>query len=63
MYQEKRRLRQLKRQLKNAGNRTRRRALQRDLDERPEEAHWSEQQLGRHRSRELNGMDRDSTKH
>ena len=62
MDREKRQLRQLKRQLKNAGNRRRRRELQRDLDAHPQEAHWSEEQLGRYRSRDLNGIDRDSTR-
>jgi len=62
MDQDKRRQRQLKRQLKQAGKRHRRRSLQRDLEDRPDEAHWSEQQLGRYQSRDLNGSDRDATR-
>ncbi len=62
MDQEKRRQRRLKQQLKQAGNRRRRRELQRDLVDRPAEAHWSDEQLGRYQSRDLNGMDRDATR-
>jgi hypothetical protein len=62
MDQDKRRQRQLKRQLKQAGNRRRRRSLQRDLADHPEDAHQSEEQLGRYQSRDLNGIDRDATR-
>lgn len=62
MDQDKRRLRQLKRDLKRAGNKKRRRNLKRDLVEKPEEAHLSEEKLGRNRSSELNAIDHDSTR-
>jgi hypothetical protein len=62
MDQDKRRYRQLKRDIKQAGNRKRRRQLQRDLERNPEEAAWSEIDLGRDRSAPLNGNDRDATR-
>lgn len=58
MDPNKRRQRQLKRQIKKAGSRHRRRRAQRDLAQRPDEAHWSEEDLGHHRSRDFNGLDR-----
>jgi hypothetical protein len=60
MDQEKRRLRQLKRDIKKAGNRKRRHALKRDLAESPEEAAHSEFDFGRSSSEALNGMDKDA---
>ncbi|MCZ2342391.1 MAG: hypothetical protein LC104_11430 [Bacteroidales bacterium] len=57
---DKRRLRELKRVLKKAGSKHRRRELKRDLAENPEEAAYSEENLGRSRSDTLNGLDRDS---
>jgi len=62
MDQEQRRLRQLKRQIKKAGSRHRRRQGQRDLSDHPEEAHWNEEELGHYRSLDLNGVDRDATR-
>ena len=59
---DKRKLRELKRALKKRGNKHRRQQLQRDLVENPEEAAHSEEELGRHRSDEYNGLDRDSTR-
>lgn len=59
---EKRKLRELKRAIKKRGNRHRRRQLRRDLDENPDEAAFSEERLGRFRSHELNGLDRDATR-
>lgn len=57
---DKRRMRELKRVLKKAGSKHRRRELKRDLAENPEEAAYSEENLGRYRSDTLNGLDRDS---
>ncbi len=62
MDQDKRKYRQLKRDLKKAGNRKRRRQLQRDLLDNPEEAANSEFDFGRDRSAGLNGNDRDATR-
>jgi hypothetical protein len=62
MDREKRHLRQLKRQVKKAGSKRRRRELQRDLIDNPAEAHWSQEQLGRYQSKDLNGIDRDPTR-
>jgi hypothetical protein len=59
---EKRKLRELKRALKKRGNKHRRQQLKRDLAENPEEAAHAEEDLGRHRSENLNGIDRDSTR-
>lgn len=57
---DKRKLRELKRAVKKRGNKHRRQQLKRDLTENPEEAQNSEEKLGRHRSAEWNGLDRDS---
>ncbi len=57
MNSEKRELRQLKREIKQAGSQRRRRQLKRDLIENPEEAHHSEFDFGRYRSADLNGLD------
>lgn len=62
MDRDKRQLRQDKRAIKRAGNKTRRQQLKRDLAESPEEAAFSEERLGRHRSAGLNGIDHDSTR-
>ena len=62
MDQEKRRIRKLKRDIKHAGNRTRRRQLQRDLTDNPEEAHESDPTVGKSSSALLNGLDRDATR-
>jgi hypothetical protein len=62
MDREKRQLRELKRTLKKAGNRHRRRQLQRDLASNPEDAAHSEADVGRNRSDTFNGIDRDSTR-
>jgi hypothetical protein len=62
MDQEKRRHRELKRDLKKAGNRKRRRALQRDLIDNPEDAAHSEFDFGRNSSAGLNGNDHDATR-
>jgi hypothetical protein len=62
MDQEKRRHRQLKRDIKKAGNRKRRQHLKRDLAENPEEAARAEFDYGRSSSAPLNGIDRDATR-
>jgi len=60
MDQEKRRLRQLKRDIKRAGKKKRRGQLKRDMRENPEEAHWSEETVGRNSSQFLNRLDNDA---
>lgn len=62
MDQDKRSYRQLKRDLKRAGNRKRRRQLQRDLQHNPEGAAASEFDFGRDSTAGLNGNDRDATR-
>lgn len=60
--QEKRILRNLKRSLKRAGNKSRRQSLKRDLRDDPEEAAHSEESHNGYRSDWLNGIDNDSTR-
>jgi hypothetical protein len=62
MEQEKRRHRQLKRDVKKAGNRKVRQSLKRDLERNPEEAAHAEIDYGRDSSEPLNGNDRDATR-
>lgn len=62
MDQDKRRLRRLKRELKHAGNKKRRGRLKEELRANPEEAHLSEERLGRYRSADFNGLDEDATR-
>jgi hypothetical protein len=62
MDQEKRQLRQLKREVKRAGGKHRRRQLKRELTENPDEAHRSEGTFGGNSSQGLNGMDNDATR-
>jgi hypothetical protein len=62
MDPEKRRMRELKRSIKRAGNKHRRQQLKRDLAENPDEAHQSEADVGRDRSADFNGLDRDATR-
>ncbi len=59
---KKRELRQLKREIKRAGGKRRRSQLKRGLAEHPEEAHVDEPSVGRFRSADYNGIDRDSTR-
>jgi hypothetical protein len=59
---DKRQQRQLKRGIKQAGNKKRRQGLKRDLRENPEEAHWSEPSVGKASSEPLNGLDEDATR-
>jgi hypothetical protein len=58
----KRQLRQLKRALKRAGSKHRRRDLKRQLAENPEIASEADENLGRHRSDGFNGLDQDATR-
>jgi hypothetical protein len=62
MNDDKRRHRQLKRDLKKAGNRKRRQHLKRDLERNPEEAAHTEFDFGRDSSAGLNGIDQDATR-
>jgi hypothetical protein len=62
MDQDKRRYRQLKRDLKRAGNRKRRRHLQRELRDNPLEADPDDFDFGRDSTAGLNGNDRDATR-
>ena len=55
---KKRELRQLKREIKRAGGKRRRRQLKQGLAEHPEEAHEQGYDFGKLRSAELNGFDR-----
>lgn len=55
-------MRTLKRTVKKAGNKKRRRQLKEDLRDNPEEAHWSEPTVGNLSSETLNGLDQDSTR-
>jgi hypothetical protein len=57
---EKRERRLLKREIKRAGNKHRRQQLKRSLAENPEEAAYTEPTVGRYRSADLNGQDRDA---
>jgi hypothetical protein len=59
---DKRLMRDLKRALKKRGNKHRRQQLKRNLAENPEEAAENEEDLGKHRSDRLNGLDNDSTR-
>jgi hypothetical protein len=62
MDQDKRRYRQIKRDVKRAGTRKMRRHLKRDLTEDPEDAAYSEFDYGRNSSASLNGNDQDATR-
>jgi hypothetical protein len=53
----KREMRKLKRVIKRAGSKHRRRDFKRQLAENPEEAANTEENLGRHRSEGMNGLD------
>lgn len=59
---KKRELRQLKRVVKKAGSKHRRRDLKRQLAENPEEAAFAEENFGRNSSETLNGLDKDATR-
>jgi hypothetical protein len=55
-------LRKLKREVKRAGSKHRRRDLKQQLREEPEEAHHAEENVGRFRSVDLNRLDQDATR-
>lgn len=59
---DKRKLREVKRILKKRGNKHRRQELKKNLAENPEAAALAEENLGKHRSDSLNGLDNDSTR-
>lgn len=59
---KKRELRELKREIKKAGNRKRRQQLKRQLQENPAEAADAEVDVGRYRSADYNGLDNDATR-
>ena len=59
---DKRQQRQLKREIKRAGNKRRRQHLKRDLERNPEEAAYSEFDFGNLSSETLNGLDQDATR-
>jgi hypothetical protein len=61
MDRDKRQVRKLKREIKQAGNKKRRQTLKRDLRDNPNEAHWTEPSVGKATSETLNGLDQDST--
>jgi hypothetical protein len=62
MDPDKRQWRKLKRDIKRAGNKRRRRHFKRALAENPEDAPHSEFEFGRDSSAGLNGLDRDATR-
>lgn len=62
MDREKRQLRKLKREIKRAGSKHRRRDLKRQLRENPAEAAHAEENLGRNQSAGLNRLDKDATR-
>ena len=62
MDQDTRQFRKLKRDIKRAGSKRRRRHLKRELAENPEEAPYTEFDFGRNTSAGLNGLDRDATR-
>jgi hypothetical protein len=62
MDKDKKHYRKLKRQVKKAGNKSRRAHLKRDLADNPEEAHLSEYDFGNQSSATMNGMDDDATR-
>lgn len=59
---QKRQLRKLKRVLKRAGSKHRRRDLKQQLAENPEEAAEANEDFGRHSSASFNGLDKDATR-
>ena len=59
---DKRKLREAKRAVKKRGNKHRRQELKKNLAVNPEEAAHAEEDLGRHRSADYNGLDQDATR-
>jgi hypothetical protein len=62
MDPDKRQFRKLKRDIKRAGNKRRRRHFKRELTENPEEAPFSEFDFGSDSSATLNRLDNDATR-
>jgi hypothetical protein len=62
MDPDKRKYRQLKRDVKRAGSKHRRRDFKRELRDNPDEAHLKGENLGRHSSAPLNANDKDATR-
>jgi hypothetical protein len=62
MDPDKRKYRQLKRNVKQTGNKHRRRELKRELRDNPDEAHFQEENFGGNSSAAMNGNDRDATR-
>ncbi len=62
MDRDKRQLRKLKRDVKRAGNKRRRRFLQRELERNPEDAPHSAFDFGRTSSAGMNAIDDDATR-
>ena len=58
LQDDKRKLRELKRAIKRDGNKHRRNALKRQLQQDPAEAHFAEEDLGGSKSQAMNGLDR-----
>ena len=59
---EKRQLRETKRELKRAGHKKVRAKARHMLETSPEDAHLAEDNYGRYSTAHLNGMDRDATR-
>jgi len=59
---DKKRFRQIKRDVKKAGSKRLRQRLKNDLADHPEEAHLDEVDHGKLSSQSLNGLDQDSTR-
>ena len=62
MHDDKRKLRNLKRELKRAGSKHRRRDFKQQIRDNPALAHEAEENFGRHSSETLNGLDQDATR-
>jgi hypothetical protein len=62
MRDDKRKYRQLKRNIKRAGSKHRRRDFKRQIRENPQEAHEAEENFGRYSSAPMNAHDQDATR-
>ena len=62
MDPDKRELRKLKRIIKRAGSKHRRREFKRQISENPEEAAFTDENFGRNSSEGMNGLDNDATR-
>jgi len=59
---DKRMIRKLKYAIKKRGNKHRRATFKQTIADNPDEAAHAEEDLGRHRSAGMNGLDNDSTR-